>query len=480
MIKKILPKSKFTKNVWSLMTGSLLGQILLIISTPVLTRLFSPEEFGVFALFLALTVILGSIASGRYELAIMLPKNNKMALNIMMLGIFLSFLLFVMLTVIVLVFGEIILLHLRIREDYELLLYMVPLSVFMIGVFNVVNYMNIRLNNFNRISVVTLIKSAIMVSVQLFFGLLKLGGSLSLALGYMVAQIFSSMALLLSSISKIKKIITHRRLKVVATRYSGFPRYSSFAALIYSANAYLPIFLLSFFGFAIYVGFYVVIQKMLGSPINIISGAINNVLYSHLVLAKKNKTIGILLERYIIRFIYLSVGPGILIVLLSPFAFGFVFGDAWEKAGLIAAIIAPYFLLQFIFSPMSTVISVMEWQKHGLAYQLSTFFLGGISLTIGLYFSVIIGMLIFSATLVFLVASYRLYLLTKLDINIKRTILMLMFSFSIFSSLAFLIYNSIIYMDRFYVITFFIIYIILYGFFVVFFYKKEGSWFLIN
>ena len=90
MINKLKPKSEFSRNILTLMTGTTISQAIPISISPILTRIYTPEDFGVFALFLAITTIIGSFSNGRYELAIMLPENDEDAINIAGLGFIIS------------------------------------------------------------------------------------------------------------------------------------------------------------------------------------------------------------------------------------------------------------------------------------------------------------------------------------------------------------------------------------------------------
>ena len=87
MIQRLRPKSEFSRDVLTLMTGSTIAQAIPIAITPILTRLYMPEDFGVLALFVAVTAILGSIANGCYEFAIMLPEQDEDSINIAALGL---------------------------------------------------------------------------------------------------------------------------------------------------------------------------------------------------------------------------------------------------------------------------------------------------------------------------------------------------------------------------------------------------------
>jgi len=86
MLTKLKPKSEFSRNVLTLMTGTTIAQAIPIAISPIVTRIYTPEDFGIFALFIAIITIFGSIANGRYELAIMLPKKDEDAINIFALG----------------------------------------------------------------------------------------------------------------------------------------------------------------------------------------------------------------------------------------------------------------------------------------------------------------------------------------------------------------------------------------------------------
>ena len=86
MLNKLKPKSDFTRNVLTLMTGTTIAQAIPVAISPLLTRIYAPEDFGVYALFISLATIFGSVANARYELAIMLPKKDEDAINIFALG----------------------------------------------------------------------------------------------------------------------------------------------------------------------------------------------------------------------------------------------------------------------------------------------------------------------------------------------------------------------------------------------------------
>ena len=106
MHNRFKPQSEFSQNVLTLMTGSILSQAIPIAITPILTRIYTPEDFGLYAVYIAIITILGTMVSGRYELAIMLPKKDEDAINIFALGILITLLMTVFTTILVITFND--------------------------------------------------------------------------------------------------------------------------------------------------------------------------------------------------------------------------------------------------------------------------------------------------------------------------------------------------------------------------------------
>ena len=155
MLERFKTKSEFSKNVLTLMTGTTIAQAIPVAISPILTRIYTPDDFGVFALFMAITAIFGSISTGRYDLAIMLPKKDEDAINIFALGFIITSSISFVLLVVVFIFQEYFVFFLK-NEEIGVWLYLVPVSVFFIGTFNILSYFNIRKKNYKRKSIVKL------------------------------------------------------------------------------------------------------------------------------------------------------------------------------------------------------------------------------------------------------------------------------------------------------------------------------------
>ena len=81
----------FYKNILILLRGSALAQFIPLLISPLVARLYSPQEFGVLALFTSISTIFGSVINGRYEQALVLVESEKEAKHVTILSILISF-----------------------------------------------------------------------------------------------------------------------------------------------------------------------------------------------------------------------------------------------------------------------------------------------------------------------------------------------------------------------------------------------------
>ena len=203
MNNQFKPQSEFSQNVLTLMTGSTLSQAIPIAVSPILTRLYKPEDFGLYAIFVAIITIIGTIASGRYELAIILPKKEEDAINIFGLGILITIFMTVLTAILVFVFNDSIV-YLLNNQEMKYWLYLMPVSVFLAGCHNQLIYFNNRFKNFKELSNTLILKSSISAVVQLSCGFIRRG-----AVGLISGQIFSQ---LVADISLSQIIVKNKNL----------------------------------------------------------------------------------------------------------------------------------------------------------------------------------------------------------------------------------------------------------------------------
>ena len=382
MIQLLKPKSEFNRNILTLMTGSTIANAIPVAISPILTRIYSPEDFGLLALFLAVTTIFGTIVNGRYELAIMLPKKDEDAINIVALGFVIMSLITLILFVIVIIFNEKIV-HLLSNKDIGTWLYIVPLSIFLIGLFNLLNYFNNRKKHYKDIAKANIIKSITMVTFQIVVGYLREGAA-GLISGQIASQMTANMKLL-TNIIKNKLLlskISKKKILQVAKRYKEFPKFSIAGALANKATGNLTNILISIFYNVSTLGFYSLVQRVLGVPSVLIGNSIGQVFFEEASKEKQLTGKAVKVFKSTVKKLFIIGAPsfGILFFIVEDL-FAFVFGEEWRVAGGYARIMIPVFFIGFIVSTVSIVDSIFEKLFFYLCLQIGYL----VSMTIALY-----------------------------------------------------------------------------------------------
>lgn len=162
--------STFTGNVLKLVTGSVFAQGIGVLVAPIVARLFAPEAFGVAALFASITGIIGVVACLRYELAIMLPKTDEEAANLLCLSLFFVFII-TGLSVLIIFFAGDVIANLLNSPELKKYLWLIPVSVFVSGTFLAMNYWNSRTKHFGRLSIAKVVSSVVVQATKLGAGL---------------------------------------------------------------------------------------------------------------------------------------------------------------------------------------------------------------------------------------------------------------------------------------------------------------------
>jgi len=404
---KFLKNNEFGKNVLTLMTGTVLAQALPIAISPILTRIYTPEDFGLLGLFVALVSVFGSLSCGRYELAIMLPKKDSEALNLLALSLLICTILSVILLLVVVVFDRSIAKLLG-NEDIAIWLYLVPLSVFLTGLYNVLNYYSIRRKYYKDIRSTVIVKSFLSAAIQLSFGLLKNG-----ATGLISAQIISQSIANRKLFTNMRKHNTYQDLNKIkmfalAKKYKDFPKFTLWAGLANALAKNMNNILISTFYSITTLGFYGFSERILGTPASLIGSSVGQVFFQQ--ASKEQQETGTAYYSFIKT-------TKILILIGLPFYFAlyftvenlffYVFGKEWLIAGTYSKILIPLFFIRFVVSPLTVVNQINKKNKIGMYWQFGLLFLYAIIISISHFFNV--GFVEFLHYLVFFVTLYYMF-----------------------------------------------------------------------
>ncbi len=407
-------KKEFVKNVLTLITGSAISQIIIYLSILVLTRLFSTELFGIYILFSSVTLILKPLATLQYEFAIVLPKKNKDAINIMAFSIFIlsCYCLFVLL--IILIFKEPILTFFNINSLANFI-YLLPLNVFLFGFISIFEFWNNRTDKFNNISKGLLVKSSVMSATQIATGFSTFQ-KIGLIPGMLLGNFLQVLYLLKLSMKTLKSLgheISFKEMMTLAKKYKDIPVFNTLINLTNNLSNELPVLLITkYFGLAS-SGIYGLAIKFTKAPIGIFQQSVNQVFFNKATKVYNNDgDLYQLVKKTAKHLLLLSVFIFTPLFFIS-FYLGDVFGDNWIDVGLYSRILIPWLFFAFLSNPLTSLILILNKQKTMALLDSFLLLLRFLALFFGYYFykNIIIALALFSGVGMLFNIAVFLYLL---------------------------------------------------------------------
>ncbi|MGN7905884.1 lipopolysaccharide biosynthesis protein [Pseudomonas sp. 22373] len=401
-------KNDFLRNVLTLMTGTTLAQAIPIAAMPLLTRLYTPEDFGVLALYMSLAGMISVIITARYEVAVMLPERDEDAASLVTLSVCIASAISLVLLVVVSLFNDDIQSLLN-NKAIGPWLYLLPITVFVTGMWQALNYWNNRSKKFKRLAVSRVTQGGGMTLAQFVLTGLSTGG---LVLGYLVGQVGGLMVFLTRTWREDRAVLSRVSLATMlenARRYSKFPKYSTFGALLDNAAVQMPVLMLSKFYDTHIVGVFSLTFRALNLPMSLIATSFSQVLFQRFVVLQRENPAR--LAPFVLKLFFGLLGLMVPLVafvwVVGPDLFALVFGETWRQAGEYATVLIFAVAIRFAVSPLSTVLAMDHNIKIGTLWQMIYF----VTITTTLYIFRNAGMETFLlAFTLHEVALYSLYL----------------------------------------------------------------------
>lgn len=368
LLNRIKPKSEFTKNILTLMTGASIAQAIPIAISPILTRIYTPEDFGLFALYMSIASLIAVMATGRYELAIMLPRKEGDAANIVALSIGIS-LIVSFLSLIVVHFLNAPITHLLGNPEIGCWLYFIPVTVMLTGVYQSFNYWSNRKKHYKRLAYSRIAQSSTTAASSLGMGFAGLGtGGLiaSQVAGHGIAAFILARRIWMEDNQVVNQI---RHLKIVSLlkKHKNFPLFNIPNVLVDNIRlSGINILIAKFFTTAV-LGQFSLAWKMVQIPMSLISSSLSQVFFQKISTTPPHE-LHMLIKKFLAKGTLIALPIYIVIYFFAPIVFTFVFGSEWKTAGEAAAVMAPWLFLNFLTSPLSTVFIIKNRQHISLLF----------------------------------------------------------------------------------------------------------------
>lgn len=360
------------KAIFVLFAGTAFGQVITLAVAPIITRIYTPEEFGLLGIFSSCLAILTLIACLRYELAIPLPELDQDAWGIVALCMSLVTVFSFLVALLGFGFAD-RLLPLVSAEALAPYIWLLPVGLFLSGSYQVATQTAIRYRAYKPLAHTKVHQSLLGAFTQVVGGFAGLGTSALLA-GQVIASGIGSLRLArVLSARGLEHLdyIKFDHLMELAKRYKSFVWLASPAALLNGLSMHLPTILLATIYGAGIAGQFFLAQRVLNAPIALISAAVSQ---SYMGEASRlhrsgDSSIYRLFWKLAFSLAAFSLVASLCIYYLSPNIFRIIFGDKWASSGIFASFMAYYVGVRFVTTSLAPTLIIYERQDLSLIIQ---------------------------------------------------------------------------------------------------------------
>ncbi len=367
-VKKLLPKSRTIRSISVLAGGTTMAQLINILISPILTRIYTPADFGILSVYTAILALLLAFSGLGYHLAIPLPKAESRAFSLLVLSCMLHVLLCLLLAIGLFII-PIELVHLLKWDSLYPYFWLIPLGFAGGGFYKILNYWAVREKSFGIIARTRMAQSIFGGIAQALLGAIGLR-----PIGLLIGQLINRSAGIFSLMSTFQNKTTFRfprlnRLRYIAIRYRRFPLYSSWGTLLNTASAQLtPILLMTWYSESV-TGWFSLGHRLISLPLLLVGTSVSQVYFQRASASRFSGDTSKVTERFFNALTVVGIFPLITLAIVAPNLFSTVFGKEWASSGLYVRFLAPYLIFQVLASPLSTVFFAMERQRTLLIFQ---------------------------------------------------------------------------------------------------------------
>lgn len=366
----VKPRNSFIRSVGVLVGGTALAHGITALALPVLSRLYSPADFSALAVFTSLLSIISVAACLRFDVAVTIPLRDTDAANLLALALGCALVVSLLVAAPVLLVPGLIAewLNQAMLRPYLLLL---PLGVLLAASYSALQGWLVRKKEFGQIARSRIAQSAAAAGTQVSMGMAGVGpfglllgyvlnaGAACIVLGYRVVR-FERESL---------RAITWPGMRAMAVEHHRFPKYSTWEALSNSAAIQVPIIMIAAMAVGPEAGYLSMAMYVMQAPMALVGSAIGQVYLSRAPAEHRAGRLGTFTAEVFGGLLKAGVGPLLFVGIVSPFAFPFVFGEEWRRAGHLVAWMTPWFIMQFLASPISMALHVAGHQRTAMSLQ---------------------------------------------------------------------------------------------------------------
>lgn len=375
-------------GILQLASGTAVSQVIVLLTTPILTRYYTPHDFGVAGFFLSFIIFLAPFSSLNYFQAVILPRSETECLRLvrLCLGISLLFLP---------VFGATFFLLAPTFSSFfkmpelQSFTWIFPLAILVRSVYLVLAAYMSRRRAFAIQSKANVCQTLTERTLSLAVAFCGHASSVVMVLTRFVALITETGILLLAFVRRplsSEEATPGRTTRELAQEYREFPLYSSWSMLLANGSSQLPMILLPLLFSPAVGGFYALGNRLLQLPMQLFGDSIRNAYYKEVTdrihQGRDNSEGFQSLRKHLVAT---GMFPFVILLFFGSFIFSTVFGSAWAEAGSYVGILGFFFFFQFVSTPITCIFNAYKKQKYLMVISAALFFNNLFSLLLGSY-----------------------------------------------------------------------------------------------
>lgn len=380
------------------MTGTAVAQMIGFALSPVVSRLFTPSDFGVFGSFGAVSGVIAAGATLEYTQAVMLPKHQDDAINIFLVACLCALGAGALCLLACLMMPSVI--HGLMQTSGFWMLGLLVITTVVSGLNQACQAWCVRVKAFAHTSASQVVRSLSSNGAQVGLGYLG-SGAPGLILSTVLANVLASVNLigvLLPALRAHRQSIRWPRMVHLAKEYRDFPQYSATINVMNTLSLGLPVLLLThYFGLAA-AGAYAFAERIISTPMSFVTRALRQVLFQK--ACEIHNDGGRLLPLFVkitAGMFAVAVLPSVAFVAWAPPLFAWVFGPEWRTAGEFAQSLTLWLLFMFCNLPSTLFARILRIQHRMFAFDVSLLAARSLALVAGgIFLSATQTVLIFS------------------------------------------------------------------------------------
>lgn len=389
--------SSFFKDGLSLISGNVWAQAITFAAYLLLSRLFSPEDFGLYNIFYSYIDVLVIVSTCKYEMAVVLADSDREAMAVSRLALRLNTIISLVLLsmlAIVIVGGRIGLVGGGLASlsvwPLSFIALLIPPMVFFCGTTRVYAALFNRMRRFGHIALSEVVGATSGVVFKILFGLPRLASSALHVVGLPLGTVLGKVAGNVNYLLKLRKLdlprdISSSERKAMSRRFRNFPLFMMPKDLINSLSYNLPFLWLAIYFDKAEVGLFSLALTFTFRPINIFNTAFEKLLYVRVAeKVRAHKTIKSDIMSFVKYVNIVSLPFFIVLFLFADAIFGFLFGGQWDGCGYYIRCLLPWVYVMLTSSSLMFISNIFSKQRTEFMFYIVLFALRVAAIVVGI------------------------------------------------------------------------------------------------